>query len=145
MTRVAACATRRFTTMAGRSSSAIAKAAPSNTTSTKSIPTPAACGSSPTAPTTTSSPPTSPVQALGELLAYTGRHPSPLRCPRPEDPPHFQQQRARQHSLAAAGWPHPLYALGIRRSQPGPLSPSLGRQPRRHGPDDLVWQPPPRH
>ena len=43
-----------------RSSSAIAKAARSNTTSMRSMPMAPACGSSPTAPTTTSSPPTCP-------------------------------------------------------------------------------------
>ena len=86
-----------------------------------------------------------PLQALGQLLAHAGRHPVPLRRPRPKHPSPLQQQRPRQHPLAAGRRSPPLHALGIRGSQPGPLPSSLGRQSRRHRPDDLVRQPPPRH
>jgi hypothetical protein len=48
----------------------------------------------------------------------------------------LQQQRARQHPVAAARRAHPLHPLGIRRPQPGRLPPPLGHESGRHLADD---------
>ncbi len=86
-----------------------------------------------------------PLQALGELLVHAGGRALRLRRRRQEHPPALRQHRARQHALAAARRARDLHALGIRRSQPGLVPPSLDDQSRRHRPDGLLRQPAPGH
>ncbi len=80
------------------------------------------------------------LSVLGELLDDTSWRALPLRRRREQHPADFPQCRTRQHAGGPARRQDSLHALGVRRPQPGRVSPFVDDQSGRQRRDGVLRQ-----